>query len=84
MTDNKKEEPILICPHCNEFIIIKQINCGIFRHGTLKSNNRQINPHASKAKCEYFINNGLIYGCGKPFKIIQEGDKFIIEICEYI
>ena len=33
MTDNsKKEEPILICPHCNEFIIIEQINCGIFRH----------------------------------------------------
>ena len=85
MTDNnKKEEPVLICPHCNEFIIIEQINCGIFRHGTLKSNNTQINPHASKEECQYYIKNGLIYGCGMPFRIIKEGDKFIIEICEYI
>ena len=85
MTDNnKKEEPVLICPHCNEFIIIEQINCGIFRHGTLKSNNTQINPHASKEECQYFINNSLIYGCGKPFRIIKKEDKFIIEICEYI
>jgi hypothetical protein len=82
--NNKKEEPVLICPHCSEFIIIEQLNCGIFRHGTLKSNNTQINPHASKEECEHFINNGLIYGCGKPFRIIKEGDKFIIEICEYI
>jgi hypothetical protein len=84
MTDNKKEEPVLICPHCNEFIIIEQINCGIFRHGTLKSNNTQINPHASKEECEYFINSDLIYGCGKPFRIIQKEDNFFIEICEYI
>jgi hypothetical protein len=85
MTDNnKKEEPVLICPHCNDFIIIEQINCGIFRHGILKSHNTQINPHASKEECEYFINNGLIYGCGLPFRIIQEGNKFVIEICEYI
>jgi len=85
MTDNnKKEEPVLTCPHCSKFIIIEQINCGIFRHGTLKSNNTQINPHASKEECEHFINNGLIYGCGKPFRIIQKEDKFFIEICEYI
>jgi hypothetical protein len=86
MTDNinNKEEPILTCPHCNEFIIIEQINCGIFRHAILKSNNMQINPHASKEECDNFINNHLIYGCGKPFRIIQENDKFIIEICEYI
>jgi hypothetical protein len=85
MTDNnKKEEPVLICPHCSEFIIIEQINCGIFRHGTLKSNNTQINPHASKEECAHYIKNDLIYGCGMPFRIIKEGDKFIIEICEYI
>ena len=82
--NNVTEEPILICPHCNNYVLIEKINCGIFRHGTLKSNNTQINPHASKEECEHFINNGLIYGCGKPFKIIQENDKFIIEICEYI
>jgi len=86
MTDNtnNKEEPILTCPHCKEFIIVEQINCGIFRHATLKSNNTQINPHASKEECDNFINNHLIYGCGKPFRILQENDKFIIEICDYI
>ena len=84
MTDNKKEEPVLTCPHCSEFIIIEQINCGIFRHGILKSNNTQINPHACKEECDNFINNNLIYGCGKPFRIIKKEDKFFIEICEYI
>ena len=36
------------CPHCQEFIIIEQLNCGIFRHGVLKKSGKQINPHASK------------------------------------
>ena len=75
---------IVICPHCNIPILIEQLNCRIFRHGMLKSNNTQINPHASKEECQYFINNGLIYGCGKPFRIIKKEDKFIIEICDYI
>jgi len=82
--NNITEEPILICPHCNHYVLIEKLNCGIFRHGTLKSNNTQINPHANKVECDYYINNNLIYGCGKPFKIIQENDKFIIKICEYI
>ena len=82
--NNTMEEPILICPHCNNYVLIEKLNCGIFRHGILKSNNTQINPHASKQECDYYINNNLIYGCGKPFKIIQENDKFIIKICEYI
>ena len=31
-----KEEPILTCPQCKDYIIIRKINCGIFRHGVLK------------------------------------------------
>lgn len=31
-----KKEPILVCPQCKEYIIIRKINCGIFRHGVLK------------------------------------------------
>ena len=84
MSINITEEPVLICPHCNNYIIIEKLNCGIFRHGTLKSNNTQINPHASKEECDYYINNNLIHGCGKPFRIIQINDKFIIETCKYI
>jgi len=75
---------VVTCPHCNNLILIEQLNCKIFRHGTLKTNNTQINPHSSKAECDYYINNNLIYGCGKPFKIIENNDEFKTEICEYI
>ena len=29
----KVEEPIVVCPHCKESILIEKLNCGIFRHG---------------------------------------------------
>lgn len=82
--ENKIEEPILICPHCNEFILIQKINCAIFRHGTLKKNGKQISPHSSREKCEYYIAHNLIYGCGKPFRIVKKDDKLETEICDYI
>jgi hypothetical protein len=28
-------ESVVICPHCNEPVIIEKINCAIFRHGVL-------------------------------------------------
>ena len=63
------------CPHCKEYVIIEQVNCAIFRHGVFKSNMSQINPHLSKSECDNLATNGLIYGCGKPFKIIKENGK---------
>jgi hypothetical protein len=76
---------VVTCPHCNESILIEQLNCKIFRHGILKSNNTQINPHANKKECDYYINNNLIYGCGKPFKIVEnENNELKPVICEYI
>ena len=77
-------EPIIKCPHCNEFIIIEQINCAIFRHGILKKNLKQIDSHSLKELCEYFVQNNLIYGCGKPFKIVLKNNNYETEICEYI
>jgi hypothetical protein len=84
MSDKELDEPILICPHCKEFIIIQKINCGIFRHGIFKKNGKQIDPHMSKDQCEYYIKNNSIYGCGKPFKIINNNKKLETEICDYI
>jgi hypothetical protein len=76
---------VVICPHCNDQILIEQLNCKIFRHGIFKSNNIQINPHASKEECDNYITNNLIYGCGNPFRIIEnENNEFITVICEYI
>ena len=75
---------IVKCPHCNEIILIEEINCKIFRHGVFKNNLKQIDPHLSKEKCDLLINNKEIYGCGKPFRIIQKDNVWISEICDYI
>lgn len=71
---------VYMCPHCETYIEILQYKCCIFRHGIYKHNLEQINPHMSKNDCEILIKNDLIYGCGKPFKIINK----IIEKCDYI
>jgi len=78
-------EPIVKCPHCNEYIIIEQLNCRIFRHGIYKTDNKQIDPHATKDVCDELIRQNMIYGCGKPFQIIlTDNNQFIIVKCEYI
>jgi hypothetical protein len=71
---------IVKCPHCNESVIIEQINCAIFRHGVYKINNDQIDPHMNREACEELVKNDLIYGCGKPFQIVN--NEAII--CDYI
>jgi hypothetical protein len=74
------------CPHCELYIIIykNEINCAIFRHGVLKKNGNQIGPHSSKKECENLVKDDLIYGCGKPFKIIKTEKDYKVEICDYI
>jgi hypothetical protein len=74
-----------ICPMCNGIFIIneKDFNCCIIRHGVLKNNMTQINPHASKEECEYLIKNDLIYGCGIPLKIIEKDNKWSVIIIGY-
>ncbi len=79
-----EELPVISCPHCKEFIIIEQINCAIFRHGYLKNNQKQIDPHATKELCDYYVRENLIYGCGKPFKLILNNNKLESIICDYI
>lgn len=77
-----------ICPHCEGMIEIAEINCGIFRHGVYTINMPQalvgqsMNPHASKAECERLVDEGLIYGCGKPLMYERNSRKLII--CDYI
>jgi hypothetical protein len=75
---------IIECPHCKCQVEIMELNCKIFRHGVYKTNNKQINPHAPKSYCDYLAKNDLIYGCGKPFQIIQKDDKYETVICDYI
>ena len=77
---------LIECVQCKSMIIInkKDFNCKIFRHGVYKKNNEQINPHLNKNECDRLFNEGLIYGCGKPFKLIDDGNKYYTEKCDYI
>jgi hypothetical protein len=75
---------IVKCPHCDEYIMIEELNCKIFRHGVFKNNGNQIDPHSPKNLCDYYIENNLIYGCGKPFKLLVNNNNYIAEICNYI
>jgi len=71
---------IVECPHCQDTIIIESINCGIFRHGVLKADGKQIDPHLPQHDCEKYFKNNLIFGCGKPFQIIENK----VQVCGYI
>jgi len=75
---------IIECPHCLQFIIIEQVNCGIFRHGVFIDSGKQIDPHADKQTCDSYIKNKKIYGCGKPYQLIKEGENYKVVICDYI
>lgn len=75
---------IIECPHCLQFIIIEKINCGIFRHGIFMDTGKQMDPHADKKTCDKYIKNKKIYGCGKPYQLIKEGETYKVVICDYI
>jgi hypothetical protein len=77
---------IVKCPHCQNDIEIAEINCAIFRHGCMKSDLSQIHPHLSKQECDKLIDMELIYGCGKPFKVVKKEDNLNYEAikCDYI
>jgi len=76
-------ETFIECPHCFGIIEIIQLNCAIFRHAYYKNSithSGQVPPHTNKVECERLIKEDLIYGCCKPFKIV-DGKPII---CDYI
>lgn len=77
---------IVECPQCqNQIQIYKnEINCAIFRHGIVKSTGMQMGPHTPKIECDELKKKDLIYGCGKPFRLIKEDNNYKAEICDYI
>lgn len=73
------------CPHCTQLIVIEQVNCGIFRCGVEKASGNQLPPHLPKPECDRLFQEGLIYGCGKPFRVLPQPDgSLIAEVCDYI
>ena len=68
------------CPHCDLLLEIIELNCGIFRCGVYRSDYLQIPPHLSKEECVRLMESRLIWGCGKPFQIINHK----VNVCDYI
>lgn len=71
---------IVVCPNCGDFIEILEINCGIYRHGVFKDTLEPIPPHSRKEECDRYVKEGLIYGCGNPFQVVNG----VAEDCDYI
>ena len=70
---------MILCPWCKQYIIIEELNCGIFRHAIMK-NGEHVHPHATKEECEFLVMTNQIWGCGKPFRIING----CVEKCDYV
>ena len=78
---------VVTCPHCQDQVIIEKLNCRIFRHGIYKNTNAQIPPHSSKDTCDDLVQNNSIYGCGKPFRVIEDDmlpSKWSAIVCNYV
>lgn len=77
---------IFQCPNCGDFVLVfkNELNCKIFRHAVHKDNGQNINPHTSENECKKLVENNLVFGCAKPFRIIQNGSEYKVQICEYI
>lgn len=39
---NKKVNIIINCPHCNNLILIEELNCKIFRHDVIKETSNKL------------------------------------------
>ena len=64
--------------------IKKSLICKIFRHDYYKSNHQQIESHSSKEVCDNLLKENKIYGCSKPFILIEENQLYKLEKCDYI
>ena len=84
MSNSNKVNIIVNCPHCLMCIIIEELNCCIFRHGTLIESGKQIDPHSSMELCNYYVEQKKIYGCGKPFRIVIQNNEYVPVPCDYI
>ena len=75
---------VVVCPHCAQYVLVAAVNCRIFRHGALRATGEQIDPHLPRAGCEELAAKGLIYGCGRPFRLVGGAGGWRAEPCGYV
>ena len=83
------DDLVFVCPACAGCILVRRVdlNCHIFRHAVLKANMLPIHPHAPREMCEKLVADGLVYGCGAPFRVVpvSPDDATLTAVsCEYI
>jgi hypothetical protein len=73
---------IYFCPYydCASAIEIVEVNCAIFRCGVHKDTGHQIEPHLPKEECDKLKKDNKIWGCGRPFQLVN--NKLVK--CKYI
>jgi hypothetical protein len=54
------ENIVVVCPYCQESVLIEKLNCCIFRHGVIKQTGKQMDPHLCKEKCDHLFTPFLI------------------------
>lgn len=76
---------IFQCPNCDDEIVVNksELNCRIFRHAIYKHNYEQVNPHLPKELCDNLIIEDKVYGCCKPFEVVENEGVLYVKICEY-
>ncbi len=85
ITYDKDDDALtFFCPHCDMLIQVlnSETNCLIFRHGIIIENQQQMNPHTPENECDILVKEKKIFGCGRPFKIIN--NKTNVEKCGYL
>ena len=72
------------CVWCGNIItvVLKDLNCKIFRHAIYKNNYEQVNPHMSESECNRLVISDSDMCC-KPFEIIEIDNKYYVKKCEY-
>ena len=75
------------CPHCYAAIEIQpfELRCGIFRHAAYKTTLQPIDPHASREVCDLLVKHGLVYGCARPFHLVEDPSGTVhCLMCDYV
>ena len=77
---------VFTCPHCQGSVIVQhnELNCRIFRHGIYKHNGEQMHPHTPREECDRLAQQGLIIGCGQPFRVDGDGAAAVAVVCDYV
>ena len=65
------KEHELRCPYCKQLIILNKFASNKMRHGVLKYKNELIHPGMSDTMALNLARLGIIYGCGKKYKIYR-------------